>query len=486
MLFNSFEFIFAFLPVAFIVYYILNWKRLYLPARVWIIFCSLFYYCWWKIAYLPILLISIAVNYYIGNYLRVDAAPDRALSRKTMLVIGLVFNIALLGYFKYTDFFIGNINMLAGSSIKLLAITLPLGISFFTFQQIAYLVDVYRGQPAERDFFNYMLFISFFPKLSTGPIIHHAEVMPQFAEEKNYQINYENIARGIFIFAIGLFKKTVLADRLAVWAFQGYDIAPSLNFFEGWFACLAYIYQLYFDFSGYTDMAIGAALMINIKLPINFDSPYKSLSPTEFWARWHITLSRFLRDFIYIPLGGNRMGMIRQNMNTFITFLIGGLWHGAGWNFVIWGGMWGIALVIHRMWQRGGHKMRFVLAAILYNLFFNFQMVMFRAKSIKDALKVYRGMLGMNGVMLPEKWQIIPFLKSTGVGFGNWLGNLGDNNYILYFLIFSILLVALTKNSMELAEKFKPTLKWALFVGLLIGMSIIHLTQVSEFVYYNF
>jgi len=246
-------------------------------------------------------------NYIIGNSLnRESGDKQHKFSKKSLLTFAIVSNIALLGYFKYTDFFIENINLLSDGNIPTLDLALPLAISFFTFQQISYLVDSYRQETKEYDFLNYALFVTFFPQLIAGPIVHHKEMMPQFAKTRNKVTNYRNIAMGLFIFSIGLFKKVVIADTFAVWATQGFDVATTLNLFEAWATSLSYTFQLYFDFSGYTDMAIGAALLFNIKLPINFNYPYKATDIQDFWRRWHITLSRFLKDYIYIPLGGNR------------------------------------------------------------------------------------------------------------------------------------------------------------------------------------
>ncbi len=302
MLFNSYEFIFLFLPITFFIYFYLNSKRLATTAKAFLVFASLFFYAWWNVAYLPILLCSIAFNYIVS------ISFEKVEFKKFLLIFGIVFNVCLLGYFKYYDFFISNLNAAFGANLTLLHLTLPLALSFVTFQQIAYLVDSYKGHTKEKNFLNYALFISFFPQLIAGPIVHHKEMMPQFASKFNFVKNYKNIATGIFIFSIGLFKKVIIADSFAVWANNGFDVAEALNFFEAWAASLSYTFQLYFDFSGYCDMAIGAALLFNIRLPINFNSPYKATNIQDFWHRWHMTLSRFLRDYIYIPLGGNRGG----------------------------------------------------------------------------------------------------------------------------------------------------------------------------------
>ena len=290
-------------------------------------------------------------NYTIGSGL---AKNSNNRYRKEVLTIGIVANLLLLGYFKYSDFFITNINSVLNTDMSLLHLALPLAISFFTFQQISYLVDSYRKETHEYDFLNYALFVTFFPQLIAGPIVHHKEMMPQFANVRNKVKNYRNIAIGLFIFSIGLFKKVVIADTFALWATAGFDNAEVLTLLEAWATSLSYTFQLYFDFSGYTDMAIGIALLFNIKLPINFNSPYKALDIQDFWRRWHMTLSRFLKDYIYIPLGGSRKGNYRTYTNLMGTFIIGGLWHGAGWTFVFWGGDTWISIGNPSSLERGG------------------------------------------------------------------------------------------------------------------------------------
>lgn len=308
MLFNSYEFIFLFLPITFFIYFYLSSKRLIVGAKAFLVFASLFFYSWWNIIYLPLILTSILFNFAIGVSLSKDKMLKNKLSKRTILTFGILSNLLLLGYFKYTDFFISNANIILGSNIDLLHIILPLGISFFTFTQIAYIVDAYRGEVKEMDYLNYSLFVTFFPHLLAGPILHHKEIMPQFNTTKNFAKNYKNISAGIFLFSIGLFKKVIIADAFAVWANNGFDTAITLNLIEAWATSLSYTFQLYFDFSGYTDMAIAIALFFNIKFPINFNSPYKATNIQYFWRRWHITLSRFLRDYVYIPLGGNSGG----------------------------------------------------------------------------------------------------------------------------------------------------------------------------------
>ena len=410
-------------------------------------------------------MISMLFNYVIGNSLNKEIKTNKkSFSKKSILIFGIVCNIALLGYFKYADFFIENFNFAIGTNVNLLHLVLPLAISFFTFQQVAYLVDSYRGETKEYDFLNYALFVTFFPQLIAGPIVHHKEMMPQFANNRNMVKNYRNIALGLFIFSIGLFKKVVIADTFAVWVTQGFDIAVTLNLFEAWATSLSYTFQLYFDFSGYTDMAIGISLLFNIKLPINFNSPYKATNIQDFWRRWHITLSRFLRDYIYIPLGGNKKGSFRTYSNLLATFVIGGFWHGAGWTFLFWGFLHGIALVIHRLWSNLGFKMWTWLAWFITFNFVNIAWVFFRAKEWEDAVKVLGGMFGSYTFLInftEEKYKLVIFIL---IGF------------ILVFL----------KNSSQIQKSFKTNLKMLFLLIIMFSYSIMSLNKVSEFLYFNF
>lgn len=466
MLFNSYEFIFVFLPVSVIIYFILNRYRINL-ALLWLTACSLFFYSWWDIKNLPILLASIFFNYLTGYLL---TKRDEPKNRKIYLVAGILFNIALLAYYKYVDFFITNINMVTGLKLSMLHIVLPLGISFFTFTQIAYLVDSYRNTAREYSVVNYLLFVTFFPHLIAGPILHHKEMMPQFASNKNKSLNWENISKGLFFFAVGLFKKVIIADSLVLWAVPGFK-AASLTMVEAWAAALSYTFQLYFDFSGYTDMAIGIALMFNIALPQNFDSPYKSASVIEFWRRWHMTLSRFLRDYLYIALGGNRKGNVRRYINLFLTMLIGGLWHGAAWTFVLWGALHGAALVVNHLWRSIGLKMHWLAGRILTFGFITITWVVFRAEDFKQAFIVLKGMLNIKhtGILTTGITQALPE---------------GRIELAVMFLLF--LFVSTARNSSELVLKLKPSWLWAVGISLLLLAGLLGLNRISEFLYFQF
>jgi D-alanyl-lipoteichoic acid acyltransferase DltB (MBOAT superfamily) len=375
-------------------------------------------------------------------------------------------------------------------------IILPLGISFFTFTQIAFLVDAYKGKVQEYDLLNYMLFVTYFPHLLAGPILHHSEMMPQFISRWNRAVRWRNIAIGLFLFSIGLFKKVIIADTFSGWAHSGFDMADTLNFFEAWATSLSYTIQLYFDFSGYTDMAIGASLMFNIRLPINFNSPYKAKDIQDFWRRWHMTLSRFLRDYIYIPLGGNKVGKYRNYGNLFAVFLIGGLWHGASWMFVIWGALHGGAIIIHRIWKDLGFRMWGWLGWFITFNFVNIAWVFFRAEDFENASLVLRGMAGVgDGIVLPnELFSKLSFLKKYGIEFGDWLYNIRGDSVVLLSIVFILFFVLTLKNANEiiynssLEKSAVLNVKNAILYGFIavIGLFAIAISTSSEFIYFNF
>jgi len=424
-------------------------------------------------------------NYVIGISLSKNE-QHKKISKKQLLTVGVIINIGLLGYFKYADFFISNVNFVLGSDVPLLHLALPLAISFFTFQQIAYLVDSYRGETKEYDFLNYGLFVTFFPQLIAGPIVHHKEMMPQFANVRNKIKNYRNIALGLFIFSIGLFKKVVIADTFAIWATNGFDKAEVLTLFEAWATSLSYTFQLYFDFSGYTDMAIGAALLFNIKLPINFNSPYKATNIQDFWRRWHITLSRFLKDYIYIPLGGNRKGNFRTYNNLMATFIIGGIWHGAGWTFVFWGFLHGLALVIHKIWNSLGFKLSPIVGWFITFNFVNIAWIFFRAKEWNDAIKVLQGMFGFSGIVFPYILKDkLPSTEFLNIQYGAFVANIKGSYDTPIILIIGFFLILFFKNSNQLLHKV-PSVKLMFFLAIITSLVILRLNHISEFLYFNF
>lgn len=309
---------------------------------------SFVFYSYWNPPFFFLILFSILFNFSWGRLIERTSGRRRDL----WLYSGVAVNLLLIAYFKYANFMASNIAWLFGKEWVAQDIFLPLGISFFTFQQIAYLIDCSKGLAKEHVFTQYALFVTFFPQLIAGPIVRYEDIMPQFGRLRTFGMSYRNTAVGIALLTLGLFKKVVIADTLSPWVAAVFDSSEPLTLFEAWGGVLSYTFQIYFDFSGYSDMAVGLGRLFNIELAINFNSPYKALSISDFWRRWHITLSSFLRDYLYIPLGGNRCGKIRRNINIMITMLLGGLWHGASWNFVVWGGLHGVFLVINHTYRK--------------------------------------------------------------------------------------------------------------------------------------
>ncbi len=529
MLFNSPEFIFFFLPITLLGFFFIGSKKLNIArfklegSILWLVFASLFFYGWWNPPYLILIVISIALNYICGSYLS-HHLVDRSNSKKLFLLLGIGFNLGLIGYYKYANFFISNINQVIGSNINITSIILPLGISFYTFQQIAYLVDAYRGETKEYNFLNYSLFVTFFPQLIAGPIVHHKDILHQFRQDSIYRFSSQALSIGLTVFIAGLFKKIVFADRIAAFAtpvFAAASQGVTLTFSEAWAGALAYTLQLYFDFSGYSDMAIGIAYMFGIRLPLNFYSPYKAVSIVDFWRRWHITLSHFLRDYLYIPLGGNRKGKIRRHINLMITMLLGGLWHGAGWTFIFWGGLHGVYLVINhqyrsfRRWigqdtKEDGWLLRGMGWFVTF-LAVMVSWVFFRADSFTSALSILSSMIGLNGISLPGFWEpYLSFMKNWGVDFQGFTVNVGMSQKYAVLGITSLLLVAwFTPNTQQWMGKYSPALTqpseestgisnlwkkiqwqpnklWSSILGLMTAVALLGMTRVSEFLYFQF
>jgi len=334
-------------------FFILGKMRRRRLAIAWLVMASACFYGWFSLRYLGLFAVLILINYVLGIGLARNFREQR--QNPYLLAVGIAMNLSVLAYFKYTNFLIGNVNDVFGTSFVLTNIIIPIGISFFTFQKIAYLVGAYRGEAEEYDLLEFSLFVMFFPQLIAGPIVHHKEIIPQF-RHSDLRLSYADLAAGIALFAIGMFKKVLIADNVAIWANVVFATAKSgspVSCLDAWLAAFSFGFQIYFDFSGYTDMALGLALMMGMRLPLNFNSPYKSANIIEFWRRWHMTLSRFLRDYVYIPLGGNRRGRGLRYFNLVLTMLIGGFWHGAAWTFVAWGGLHGVYLVLNHGWRSG-------------------------------------------------------------------------------------------------------------------------------------
>ncbi len=482
MLFNSYIFIFAFLPVVLLVYWGVRGRHRLEPALVWLTLASLFFYGWWNPAYLWIILGSMVGNYLLGKYL------TRTQS-KLILGLGVAANLGVLGYYKYANFLVDNIDLLFSTHLTLHTIILPLAISFFTFQQIAYLVDTYQRKTEEYQFLHYSLFVVFFPQLIAGPIVHHKETIPQFLKPLPLSSFSSHMSVGLTLFFIGLFKKVVIADTLAVTAtpiFSMADAGVALSAQDAWLGALAYTFQLYFDFSGYSDMATGLARMFGIVLPMNFFSPYKAVNIIDFWRRWHITLSRFLRDYLYIPLGGNRGGTLRRYRNLYLTMLLGGIWHGAGWNFLIWGSLHGVYLMINHGYHflcrklgfQGSGRLHAALGWLVTFIAVVLAWVYFRAETLHGAHSMLAAMFGMGGAV------------------ENTLANYHANPIILAFLIsilapssFQLLVdyhPVLEDLESRSRLRWRPTFTWALAISLMGAYAVMDMAKVSEFLYFQF
>ncbi len=522
MLFNTYHFIFAFLPVTLLVFFLLGSRGQTQLAMGWLVVASLFFYGFWNPAYVVLIVLSLLVNFAFGRALIREGTPPGR--RKALLWLGVGLNLSLLAYYKYANFFVDNVNRLAGTSFHLETIVLPLAISFFTFQQIAFVVDAYQGKAQEPRFLPYCLFVTFFPQLIAGPIVHHGEMMPQFLEKHRFRFQSNAFAIGLTIFLLGLFKKVIIADEVAAYAsaaFAGADSGLTLTFFEAWTASLSYAMQIYFDFSGYSDMAIGLGRMFGIKLPMNFNSPYKATSIVEFWRRWHMTLSRFLRDYLYIPLGGNRKGPTRQQINLLLTMLLGGLWHGAGWNFIIWGGLHGLYLIINHHWRAWRQPFReqrpvgwffrlgyggltFVAVMIAWSFF--------RATTFDGAIAILRGMFGFNGISMPDG--LATALGSLATATGGWIHFEGiqQNAFPIgvpaaLWALGAAAVAFLAPNVCQIMHRFEPAFEtypgelkrlgsrwltwhpstgWAVAVAVLGFWTFANLTRVSEFLYFQF
>jgi alginate O-acetyltransferase complex protein AlgI len=514
MLFNSNAFIFVFLPVTLIVYHLL--RRAAPPASCfwWLFVASIAFYGYWDPRFLLVLGGSLLCNFALGRLITRDR-------KRAYLILGIVGNLALLGTFKYLNFFTQELSVVAGRDLTLPRLALPLGISFFTFTQIAFLVDAFRGRVTQLRFVNYGLFVTFFPHLIAGPIVHHGELMPQFDQPLSIRRLWRASAVGLALFTLGLFKKVIIADNLAAAASPMFDAAAlgtAPNFFTAWSGTLAYSLQIYFDFSGYSDMALGLSLLFGVRLPMNFNSPYKAANIIDFWRRWHMTLSRFLRDYLYFPLGGNRHGKVRRYVNLMLVMVIGGLWHGAGWTFLLWGALHGLYLVVNHAWQRFvrappgvGYRLGAQAVTLLAVVF---AWVVFRSTSIDAATSIYRAMLGFDGISMPLEFASVAkllglhhlafFAENSRFDFYMGLAWIGGAGAVALLMPNSIEILARYRPACNMSEiesrqaaalnvqAWRSTLvtgaSFAAAIGALLFLSVktMNSASVSEFLYFNF
>jgi len=508
LLFSSWGFIALFLPITWGIWYTFHTRYNNETALTWLIIASFFFYAWLKPIYIFIILGSIIINFIICTQLQNKEYHLR--NKQFILFVGISANLLILAYFKYTALILKTLNNF-GSDYSIPNIALPLAISFFTFQQIACLVDAYHKKAKELNFLHYCLFVTFFPQLIAGPIVHHKDMLPQLVNHKKGSITIKHFTLGITVFLIGLFKKVAIADYLAEIADPMFTMVANNNtiaLFEAWVGVIAYSLQIYFDFSGYSDMAIGLGMLFGVKLPLNFFSPYKADSIIEFWRRWHITLSSFLKDYLYIPLGGNRSGVFRRYMNLIIVMLLGGLWHGAQWTFAVWGGLHGIFLIINHTWRK---YMPFALPKFLaIGLTFlatTFAWIFFRADSFDSAFRIIEAMIGQNGIALTNVngyfAKLLEFLGADIYEISSRLLRLNERWYIFWVALFIAFFAPSTHEFMskklaldttKVAEQYNTvpwlrwslTKRWALLIGFLSVLSFILLTRVNAFIYFQF
>lgn len=484
MLFNSYLFIFLFLPICLCGYFALNHFRQYSAGQLFLLVMSLWFYGYYNIRYLFVILASISINYCV--YLLIARFRQRKLC-KGILAFGVAANIGILVYFKYMDFFISNINAVFRTHLDFLRIALPLGISFFTFQQISFIVDSYREEMPRYNFLYYSCYVSFFPQLVAGPIVTHDEIIPQFFDRERKKVNAENLVKGIYIFTIGLAKKILLADVFGNAVTYGYTTLEQLSSVSAFLVMLAYTFQIYFDFSGYCDMAMGLGKMLNIDLPVNFNSPYKALTINEFWNRWHMTLTRFFTKYVYIPLGGSRKGKVRTYVNILIVFLLSGLWHGASWNFVFWGLCHGIFMILTRIFSKFFEKLHPALNWLITFSFVNITWVFFRAETFERAILLLKKLFAWDFRPLDYIFTDIFRLKELRKILSPLhIEAMYPQALISSFFLIAIFLILGSSNSYEKMEKFKPSL-WNLLATLaLIIWCIFSFAGISTFLYFNF
>ncbi len=487
MLFNSYLFLLLFLPVFLSGYFFLNRFGHRNLALLFLCTMSLWFYGYADPNCLPVILGSVFLNHLLA---RILDTLEKPLLRKGLLVLSIAANLAILFYFKYFSFFLKNVNRFLGTAFPLPSLLLPLGISFFTFQQIAYLADIYRKEAAPYPFLQYASFITYFPKVSQGPIASHQILVPQFLKEENRHFCWDSFARGLFLFTLGLSKKVLIADVFGAAATWGFSNVPVLDTTNALFACLAYTIQIYFDFSGYCDMALGIGKMMNIDLPINFNSPYKALTILDFWKRWHMTLTQFFTKYIYIPLGGNRKGILRTYCNVMVVFLASGLWHGANWTFLLWGILHGLFSVITRKFRSFFDRLHPAASWLITFVFLNATWILFRANTVADAIRFLHKLLLLDfgplsselvsAFQLPE----LMFLTRHIPGLSVFADH--PTALLTFFYGGAMSLILGPRNAQSLAETFKPSFVSFLLITLLLVWCILSMSGVSTFLYFNF
>lgn len=487
MLFNSYIFVFLFLPLVVAGYYGLQhfgWEKV---ALGFLIMMSMIFYGYNSVEYLMILISSIVLNYLL---VRLMDRTDRLILRRVFLMSGLFLNLGILFCFKYYDFFISNVNAVLRTDYHFLRLALPLGISFYTFQQLSYVIDSYKGECEQYSLLEYAAYVSFFPQLIAGPIVYHDELIPQLRAKENHRINFENMSKGIYAFALGMAKKVLIADTLSKVVTVGYANVNALNSISTIFVMICYSMQIYFDFSGYCDMAYGIGFLFNVELPINFNSPYKAVSVRDFWDRWHMTLTRFFTKYVYIPLGGSRKGKIRTYLNVMIVFLVSGIWHGANWTFILWGIVNGLGNLFDRLFAGILDKIPRVIRTVATFCFCTIAWSMFRAESIGQGWQMIKN-LQMTGdgkvysAITDAFNKIFEVKLFERAGFGSLL-QIYPWLLLVIFIVILIIACLAMRNTQEKVNDGRYRTGRIVTTVVLLLWSVLSLSEVSEFLYFNF
>lgn len=483
MLFNSYFFLLLFFPATFLIYHLLVRLGKFTLSKAFLVAASLYFYGYFKPSYIVILIASILLNYLICT--RIWSQAEKGCSKnilcKLLLACGCLLNVGILVYYKYTGFLLENLNFFFGTKFGAFSILLPLGISFYTFQQLSFLIDAYKGDNLKIDLVDYSLFVTFFPQLIAGPIVLPGEMLPQFEDHSKRRLSWENMNTGLWFFACGLVKKCFVADTIAIIVNTGFGATSQLNVAEAWLAGIGFVFQMYFDFSGYCDMAMGIGKFFNIDLPLNFNSPLKANCFQDFWRRWHITLGRFMTQYLYFPLGGSRCSKPRALLNMVIVFVVSGIWHGAGWVYLLWGTFHGLCLLINRVWSDFTKKHPAFKIPLIPSIILTFFLqallgILFRAQSFSKTWQILCQMFDFRHIA----WMSKPFGKAIeDYGF--------DRDFIIITYFAAAFTAFFLPNSFEMNDKLKnrPMLKmWITVIFLTVGF--ISVGRISPFLYFNF
>ena len=490
MFFNSTQFIFIFAPVIISLFYILGKLNMIRVILLFLSCVSLFYYSIWSYNFTIIFSLSIITNFFMGKLIIINYKKKKFQISNLIVVIAILLNIIFLGFFMYFNFFVDNLQNFLKLNISNLEILLPLGISFFTIKQIVYIIHC-NGGPVlkyKNNFLDYLTFITYFPQLIAGPVIHYDDFFSQF-KKKILRVNFKNINLGLFLFSIGLFKKCVLADHLAIWTSNGFNNYEYLNFFESWLLTYSYAFQIYFDVSAYADMAIGVSMMLNIKLPINFNSPYKQMNTSLLWKNWHMTVTKFITHYIYMPIvmSFKNLNYLKVFISISLTMILAGLWHGSNWTFIVFGIINGLSIVIYHLWRKVNISLNKYFSIFITFTIFSISLIFFKSDTLSQAFSIILSMFDLNNVVLPGNLvKFIPALNYFNIQYGTWLYNLRADILYLFFILFCFMIIFFFKNSNELLDLFKLNKFYCILTTSNIIISLLFINNTFQYVYFKF